>query len=192
MHELDMTADLAGKSLRILGASSPVADDVTAALVANGATLTEAVADLLLVSSPLVPDGEFEVPELKSDAEAMVENGGGRIVILLSATALVPMRRHVDYSAAMASAHARMRGLAMRFGPTLQVNAVGCGLLYGSNGDLLAGDPIMLSHLAVKDAGSTADIASAVLFLCDPQNSYMTGQILTVDGGWSVGYGRNF
>ena len=34
------------------------------------------------------------------------------------------------------------------------------------------------------------EIAVAALFLADPENSYMNGHILTVDGGWTAGYAR--
>jgi NAD(P)-dependent dehydrogenase (short-subunit alcohol dehydrogenase family) len=192
MSNLSMTADLAGLSFRVLGVQNSIAADVVAALVANGAIEAQTTADILLVSCPLVPNSEFEAPTLVTETEAMFERGGGRIVMLLSAMAATPMRRHIDYSASMAAVYSRMRGLAMRFGPTLLVNAVGCGLIRGSGNELLSGDPHMLSHLALQDAGLAADVTCAVLFLCDPLNSYTTGQILMVDGGWSAGYGRNF
>jgi 3-oxoacyl-[acyl-carrier protein] reductase len=40
--------------------------------------------------------------------------------------------------------------------------------------------------------GTPDEIAVAVLFLADPENSYMNGHILTVDGGWTAGYTRDF
>ena len=40
--------------------------------------------------------------------------------------------------------------------------------------------------------GPLAEVVAAVLFLCDPANTYTTGQLLAVDGGWMAGYGRNF
>jgi NAD(P)-dependent dehydrogenase (short-subunit alcohol dehydrogenase family) len=36
------------------------------------------------------------------------------------------------------------------------------------------------------------EIAVAALFLADPENSYMNGHVLTVDGGWNAGYARDF
>jgi NAD(P)-dependent dehydrogenase (short-subunit alcohol dehydrogenase family) len=86
-----------------------------------------------------------------------------------------------------------MRGLAMRFGPQVLVNAVGAGAIVDeASGSFVAGAQAMLSHVPTGQPGAICDLVDAVLFLCDPMNSYMTGQVLTVDGGWSAGYGRNF
>jgi hypothetical protein len=192
MNDLSMTADLGGKSVRIVGERNAIVEHIAARLAANGARMVEATGDILLVSYSLLPDTDFAATNLDTLAETMVEKGGGRIVILLSAMAFVPMRRHTEYSAGMAAAYTRMRGLAMRFGPKLLVNAVGCGLILDENDAVLSGDSHMATHLSVDYTGSAADISNAVLFLCDPLNSYTTGQILLVDGGWSPGYGRNF
>ncbi len=113
-------------------------------------------------------------------------------MILLSALGGLPMRRHLPYSVVMAAEVAGMRGLAMQLAPNVLVNAVGAGVIEAEDGQLLAGDRRMLTHTALLRAGTLADLANAVLFLCDPLNSYTTGQLLTVDGGWSIGYGRNF
>ena len=77
----------------------------------------------------------------------------------------------------------------MAFGPHLLVNAVGVGAIGEPE---VARDTAMLSHAAVKRAGTIDEIVDTVLFFCDPLNTYATGQLLSVDGGWSAGYGRNF
>ena len=42
----------------------------------------------------------------------------------------------------------------------------------------------MLDQQAVKRRGVPADVAGAVLFFCAPDSSFITGQLLCVDGGW--------
>jgi NAD(P)-dependent dehydrogenase (short-subunit alcohol dehydrogenase family) len=50
----------------------------------------------------------------------------------------------------------------------------------------------MLDHVPLGRPGTTDEIAVAVLFLAAPENSYTNGHILTVDGGWTAGYAREF
>ena len=137
-------------------------------------------------------DVALQPVDLEGVGEAMAARGSGRIVLLLSATAAVPARRFPELSVAAGAAVLAVRTLAMRLGPSVLVNAIGCGAIAGPDGMLIAGHASMLTHVPTGQPGTVDDIVSAVLFLCDPQNSYMTGQLLTVDGGWSTGYGRNF
>ena len=123
-------------------------------------------------------------------AVAMAERGSGRIVFLMSVVAGTPMRRHPRFSMENASILAGMRTLAMEFGPKVLVNAVGVGAI--EDEAMVSGDKAMLSHVPVGRAGSIDEAVAAVLFFCDPLNSYTTGQMLGVDGGWMAGYGRNF
>jgi len=168
-------------------------------LQANGGIFVEGsdarAADSLLMSCPLRPGNVAGDPRsLYADARkmavAMTERGSGRVIFLLSATAGMPMRRHPRFSMENASILAGMRTLAMEFGPRVLVNAVGVGAVEDET--MVSGDKAMLSHTPVGRAGSIEEAVAAVLFFCDPLNTYTTGQMLGVDGGWMAGYGRNF
>jgi len=192
-----MEIDLAGATIALEGASNPVVEAALAALRANDGRLVEGIqaADILLVSCPLRPGVTAENPGAlyavaRKMAVAMTEHGSGRIVFLLSATAGMPMRRHPRFSMENASILAGMRTLAMEFGPKVLVNAVGVGAVEDET--MVSGDKAMLSHTPVGRAGSIEEAVAAVLFFCDPLNTYTTGQMLGVDGGWMAGYGRNF
>jgi hypothetical protein len=192
-----MEIDLAGAAIALDGESNPVADGVLAALRANGGTIVETAeaADILLMSNPLRPGTTAQDPrcqhaDARKVAKAMAERGGGRIVFLVSAVAGMPMRRHPRFSIENAAILAGMRTLAMEFGPTVLVNAVGVGAVEDET--MVSGDKAMLSHIPVGRAGSIEEAVAAVLFFCDPLNTYTTGQMLGVDGGWTAGYGRNF
>lgn len=203
-----MEIDLTGRGAAIIGDRNLIAEAVADALAANGALVTwpsvdapaaaHTPTDILVVSCRLQldPPAETEAALMRVAAvigRRMADRGGGRVVFLLSALGIVPMRRHPDYSAWMAGSLAAIRGLAMQLGPHVLLNAVGIGLIQaGGDGAIVAGDSRMSSHVASPHIGRPKDIADAALFLCDPLNSYMTGQVLTVDGGWSAGYGRNF
>ncbi|MBZ9738218.1 MULTISPECIES: SDR family oxidoreductase [unclassified Mesorhizobium] len=197
-----MEIDLAGATIELEGASNPVAEAALAALRANGGRIIEGARaagvpppDIVLVSCPLRPGTTAENPgtlyaAARKAAVAMTERGGGRIVFLLSVTAGMPMRRHPRFSMENASILAGMRTLAMEFGPKILVNAVGVGLV--EDEAMVSGDKAMLSHVPVDRAGNIEEAVAAVLFFCDPLNTYTTGQMLGVDGGWMAGYGRNF
>ena len=187
----DIEIDLAGRTFRLLGESNPISEFIGDALTANGALPSSSeTADLLIVVRPLVPLGAG-VPSFQL-GEAVSQIGkDGRVVLLLSAIASLPARGYASYSAAMAAALAEMRALAIERAPGVLINAVGIGEVEQA-GHIVAGDRRMLGHASVARPGRIADVVNAVLFLCDPDNTYTTGQILNVDGGWSVGYGRNF
>jgi len=194
-----MEIDLAGAAITLDGETNPIVDAVLAALRANGGHVVEGVppraaADILLISCPLRPGTKAGDPrslyaDARKAAVTMTERGG-RIIFLISAVAGMPMRRHPRFSMENASILAGMRALAMEFGPRILVNAVGFGAV--EDDTIVSGDKAMLSHTPVGRAGSIDEAVAAVLFFCDPLNSYTTGQMLGVDGGWAAGYGRNF
>ena len=191
-----MQIELAGAGIALEGDKNPIAEAALAALLANGGSLaSQGSADVLLLSRRLLPDAldmdlGATLRPTREAASAMAARGRGRILFLLSAIAGMPMRRHPDFSAENAGLVGGMRTLAMEFGPSVLVNAVGFGLI--DEGEILSGDAAQLSHVPLGRPGTVAEAVAAVLFLCDPANSYTTGQLLSVDGGWTVGYGRNF
>ena len=191
--------DLNGATIALEGAANPIADATLAALSANGGYVVDGpqteAPDILLVCCPLRPGQALKIPAhftpmSARSAAAMAERGTGRIVFLMSAIAGMPMRRHPRFSIGNASILAGMRTLAMEFGPNVLVNAVGIGAV--ENTTIVSGDEAMLSHTPVGRAGTIDEAVAAVLFFCDPLNTYTTGQMLSVDGGWTAGYGRNF
>lgn len=192
-----MRIDLAGRTILQIGDRDPVSEAVSIALAADGAHPMAAAAehpDILVATLPLLPTpnvtgiGET-MATLTAVAAEMAAGRGGRIVLVLSALAALPARRHPDYSVAMAGALASLRSVAMARGPAVLANAVGVGAV---GEPLVAGDAAFVGHTGLGRAGSVADVVAAVKFLCDPMNTYTTGQLLCVDGGWSAGYGRSF
>ena len=190
-----MRIELQNSFVELRGEQNPVAVAVLDALRSNGATVgaVAPVPDILIVSLPLLPvagyDPAAQLQSARATGEAMFARGSGRVLFLVSAAAGMPMRRHAEFSVAMAGVLATVRTMAMQLGPKVLVNALGVGAI---GEPLLAGDAAMLGHASVKRPGSVAEVADTALFFCDPLNSYTTGQMLSVDGGWSAGYGRNF
>jgi NAD(P)-dependent dehydrogenase (short-subunit alcohol dehydrogenase family) len=106
----------------------------------------------------------------------------------VSIAGVVALRGAAAFSARQASLVSLTRALAMELAPKVIVNALAVGALAGNTP---AGERL-ISHAALKRAGAPAEVGQAALFLADPANTYTTGHVLNVDGGWSVGYARNF
>ncbi|MBV9635489.1 MAG: SDR family oxidoreductase [Methylobacteriaceae bacterium] len=208
-----LQVDLHSRMALVVGPGEMIVETIAAAMTANGASVSVepveaatargsdqfAAVDFLVIVHELRPDGApsaAALPHVAATAGiAMAARGSGRIVHILSALGLIPMRRHREQSVAMAGAIAEMRTLAMTLGAEVRVNAICLGAIAAPperGGDFIAGSEAMLSHVPLARPGTLQDIANAVLFLCDPLNSYMTGQVLTIDGGWAAGYARNF
>ena len=132
----------------------------------------------------------------------MLKNATGRIVNISSIAGLVPLRLQSAYVAAKAGVANLTRSMALELGPQgILVNAVAPGstltrgteaLFYGADGAYTENAASLLSHIPLGRPGKTTEIAAAVLFLVSPDASYISGTILTVDGGWTAGYTRDW
>lgn len=132
----------------------------------------------------------------------LLRNGDGRIVNISSIAGLVPLRLQSAYVAAKAGVANLTRSMALELGPQgILVNAVAPGstltrgteaLFYGPDGEYSENAASLISHIPLGRPGTPAEIAAAVLFLVSPDASYVNGAILTVDGGWTAGYTRDW
>src|SRR5437899_8409177 len=135
-------------------------------------------------------------------ARVMRTQGSGRIINIASIAGLVPLRLQCAYVAAKAGVVNLTRAMATELGPHgILVNGIAPGstltegtrqLFYGEDGAFRAQVQRMLDHVPLGRPGTCDEIAVAALFLADPENSYMNGHVLTVDGGWTAGYTRDF
>ncbi len=122
----------------------------------------------------------------------MCTRRGGRIINISSVFAAVAFPGTASYSAAKAALIALTRSIAVdyaRYGVT--VNAIAPGLiLTGMTRERLQGDfryrALMLDSTPLGRPGSPEDVAGAAVFLASDDAAFITGQVLTVDGGWSV------
>jgi 3-oxoacyl-[acyl-carrier protein] reductase len=92
------------------------------------------------------------------------------------------------YHVSKAGLNQLTRWLAGRLGPSgVRVNAVAPGLVDRDVGpkltDQAANRAVVEAVVPLRRAGRASDIAQAVIFLCSEQSAYITGQVLTVDGG---------
>lgn len=135
-------------------------------------------------------------------ARIMRTQKSGRIINIASIAGLVPLRLQCAFVAAKAGVVNLTKGLALELGPHgILVNAIAPGstltegtkqLFYGEDGSFRSQVQQMLDHIPLGRPATCDEIAVAALFLADPENSYVTGHVLTVDGGWTAGYTRDF
>jgi NAD(P)-dependent dehydrogenase (short-subunit alcohol dehydrogenase family) len=126
----------------------------------------------------------------------------GRIINIASIVGLVPLRLQCAYVAAKAGVVNLTKAMALELGPDgILVNGIAPGstltdgtrkLFYGDDGLFRDSVRRMLDHVALGRPGEVDEIAIAAQFLADPENTYMTGHVLVVDGGWTAGYARDF
>ena len=112
---------------------------------------------------------------------------GGAIVNMSSLSAEAGFFGQSNYSAAKAGVSALTRVLSRECARRgIRVNAVAPGLVQTSMADSIA-EPIraeMLKAIPSRRLAEPEEIANAVLFLCSPLSSYITGHTLKVNGGW--------
>jgi 3-oxoacyl-[acyl-carrier protein] reductase len=138
----------------------------------------------------------------RAAAKVMTAQGSGRIINIASIAGLVPLRLQSPFVAAKAAVVNLTRSMALELGPRgVLVNAVAPGstltdgtraLFYGDDGSFKDSVKQLLAHIPLGRPAQPEEIASAVLFLAAPESSYVNGHILTVDGGWTAGYTREF
>lgn len=138
----------------------------------------------------------------KAAAAVMRRQQSGRIINIASIAGLVPLRLQCAFVAAKAGVVNLTRAMALELGPVgVLVNGIAPGstltegtrkLFYGDDGLFKESVRRMLDHVPLDRPGTVDEIAVAALFLADPENSYMTGHTLVVDGGWTAGYARDF
>ena len=117
---------------------------------------------------------------------AMRAAGGGAVVNISSVVARYAQKNFSAYGAAKAALNQLTRNLAQDFGPWVRINAIEPGTV---ETDALA--PFLTPERRERMEKSTPlgrlgqpeDIAAAVLFLCSPAASWITGKVLGVDGG---------
>lgn len=138
----------------------------------------------------------------KAIVPQLLTRGGGRIVNIASVAGLVPLRLQSGYVAAKAGVVNLSKSMALELGPQgILTNCVAPGsiltrgtraLFYGDGDQQTDIAKSLLAHVPVGRPGTPEEIAHAVTFLVSPEASYINGAVLTVDGGWTAGYTREW
>lgn len=125
-----------------------------------------------------------------SQAAAKVMKEGGKIVDVSSIASLVGFEGLAHYCASKGGVNAMVRAMAIELASKkINVNIVAPGAIEtpGATGamsdDMKAGT---ISAIPLKRMGKPEDIANAVVFLASDKADYITGQVIVVDGGWTL------
>jgi len=123
---------------------------------------------------------------------AMRERGFGRIVNVSSQAALVALPGEAVYCAAKAAVTHLTRCLAVEWGRHgINVNAVAPTFVHTPGTRPALADAAFRAEVeeriaALHRIGEPAEVAGAVVFLCSPAASLITGETLVIDGGWTI------
>ena len=117
----------------------------------------------------------------------LLQSDAASVVAVSSASGHVVGRGYVAYATGKAALDHGVRHLAAELNPKVRVNAVAPGAVSTEALEVVAADPTLKRKLEdntpLHRIGEPDEIAAAVLFLASQASSYVTGQILAVDGG---------
>lgn len=123
---------------------------------------------------------------LAKAASVPLREQNGSIINIVDIHAERPLKGYSVYSIAKAGLVMLTKSLAREFAPDIRVNAVAPGaILWPEHGADVDTRKHIITHTALKRQGNPEDIARATAFLIQDAD-YMTGQVLTVDGGRSL------
>jgi len=131
---------------------------------------------------------------------AMLARRRGKIVNIAGTSGLRGYKLRAPYSSSKWAVRGFTRTVALEAGPfNVNVNCVAPGIVKGDRMDKLCREKARkrgwtpeqvyqeyVNEMALRRLTTPEDVASAVVFLCSEESRNMTGQTVTVDGGWDV------
>ncbi len=127
-------------------------------------------------------------------AKVMLRQGGGCILHISSMASQYGIPKVIAYTASKAAIEGMTRSMAVDLSPVgIRVNCIAPGFIVTDMSSKALDTDVerkrkVLSRTPMGDFGDPADIGEAALFLCSGGARYITGVILPVDGGNSIGF----
>jgi NAD(P)-dependent dehydrogenase (short-subunit alcohol dehydrogenase family) len=211
LHLVGRTAEALASLAGELGASFTVADlddesaftRVTEDAAAGGALagLVFAVGTINLKPLARLTRADFKrdyfvnavwaAQAVQSAAPALAKQDGGAGVVLFSSVAVAQgFTGHASIAMAKGAIEGLTRSLAAELAPKVRVNCIAPSLTRTPLASKLLANPQMADAIAAMHPlprlGEPADVAHVVALLAGPQSSWITGQVISVDGGRST------
>lgn len=114
----------------------------------------------------------------------MMRTRWGRIINLSSVAAITGNRGQVNYAAAKGALHSATKSLALEVASRgITVNAVAPGIIETPMSESAFDRDSIARLVPMQRAGQPEEVANLVAFLASPQAAYITGQIISINGG---------
>jgi 7-alpha-hydroxysteroid dehydrogenase len=182
LNDLDAVAGLAGAAHEAFGRLDIVVNNV-------GGTMPKGFLD----TSPRFLEQAFHFNVATAHAltraavPLMLAGGGGSVVNISSAMGRTQARGFVAYGTAKAALAHYTRLAATDLAPRIRVNAIAVGSVATSALEVVLTDDTLRTTMEdatpLRRIGDPEDIAAAIVYLCSPAGSYVTGKVVEVDGG---------
>ncbi|GAA2558444.1 SDR family NAD(P)-dependent oxidoreductase [Mycolicibacterium diernhoferi] len=188
-HQLELTDRTGIQGLAAEFSTLDILVNNAGAIFAGG--MDESTPDGFRATVDLNLFGPFELTTALHGALAGSTSPGGASVVGLSSLSTVRAVPMVPaYGAAKSGVLAMTRNFAMKWGPDkIRVNAVTAGFIdTPMTSPELVPDYIaeQVARTPLGRLGNPEDVADAVIFLCTDNSSFITGSVVTVDGGYCV------
>jgi 3-oxoacyl-[acyl-carrier protein] reductase len=114
----------------------------------------------------------------------MIRTRFGRIINITSVSGIAGNRGQANYAAAKAGVHGATKSLSLELAPRgITVNAVAPGIIASPMADAVFDKAAIDQLVPMKRAGTPQEVADLVAFIASKQASYISGQIISINGG---------
>ena len=114
----------------------------------------------------------------------MARTRWGRIISISSVAAVMGNRGQVNYAAAKGALHSASKALSLELASRgITVNVVAPGIIASAMADRVFDAQAIAQMVPAKRAGTADEVAALVGFLAGPEAGYITGQVISINGG---------